>query len=115
MASIFPLTGDSGISPIIIVIMIICAVVIIACYIWALVLNKKNSKIKTTVITVTDDLETDVNTVEDIEKSDGALADGANESTNESNDNSEDTEKFDFSDDFEDTDGSDNTDNNTDN
>lgn len=52
-----PLTGDAGLSPMILVLIIICAAVIIGCIVWTLLLNRKNSKIETTVITVNADEE----------------------------------------------------------
>ncbi len=63
-----PYTGDNGLSPIILVLLIVSLAIILGCIIWALVLNRKNSKIKTTVVTITDEEETalEQNTVEDI-------------------------------------------------
>ena len=69
LAMVNPATGDVGINPIVIVLFIICLLIVIGCIIWAVVLNRKNSKIQTTVVTVSDDdeIETELNTVEDIE------------------------------------------------
>lgn len=63
-----PYTGDNGLSPIILVLLIVSIAIILGCIIWAFVLNRKNSKIQTTVITITDEEETTLeqNTVEDI-------------------------------------------------
>lgn len=65
-----PPTGDAGINPIVLVLFIVCAVIIVGCLIWAFFLNRKNSNIQTTVITITDDEleENEPNTVEEIEK-----------------------------------------------
>lgn len=52
-----PLTGDAGLSPIILVLIIICALIIIGCIVWTILLNRKNTKISSTVITVTDEDE----------------------------------------------------------
>ena len=64
-----PPTGDAGINPIVLVLFIVCAVIIVGCLIWAFFLNRKNSNIETTVITITDEelSETEPNTVEEIE------------------------------------------------
>lgn len=67
-----PATGDAGLSPIFLVLIIICAAIIIGCIIWALVLSKKNAKIETTVITVSDEPETEQTVVEDIAPQDGS-------------------------------------------
>lgn len=66
--SMNPLTGDAGISPMILVLIIICAVIIVGCIIWTLLLNRKNSKIETTVITVNadDDSEPEQTVVENL-------------------------------------------------
>lgn len=63
-----PATGDAGINPIVLVLLVVCAVIVIGCIIWAVVLGRKNSKIETTVITVTDDdeIEIEETVVEDI-------------------------------------------------
>ena len=65
-----PPTGDAGINPIVLVLFIVCSVIIVGCLIWAFFLNRKNSNIQTTVITITDDEleENEPNTVEEIEK-----------------------------------------------
>ena len=55
--SINPMTGDSGLSPMIIILIIICSIIIIGCIIWTILLNRKNPKIETTVITVNADDE----------------------------------------------------------
>ena len=64
-----PSTGDAGINPIVLVLFIICAVMIVGCLIWAFFLNRKNSNVETTVITITDDetTENEPNIVEEIE------------------------------------------------
>ena len=64
-----PATGDAGINPIILVLFIVCAIIVIGCIIWAFFLNRKKSNISTTVITITDNDETEnePNIVEDIE------------------------------------------------
>lgn len=54
-----PLTGDAGLSPIIIVLIIVCTAIIVGCIIWTILLNRKNNKIVTTVVTVTDEDETE--------------------------------------------------------
>ncbi|MBO5021818.1 MAG: hypothetical protein J6D52_14240 [Clostridia bacterium] len=63
-----PLTGDAGINPIVLILFIVCAVIIIGCLIWAFFLNRKNSNVQTTVITVTDNEndENEPNIVEEI-------------------------------------------------
>lgn len=63
-----PLTGDAGINPIVIILFIVCAVIIVGCLIWAFFLNRKNSNVQTTVITVTDNEndEYEPNIVEEI-------------------------------------------------
>ncbi len=55
--SINPITGDAGLSPMIIILIIVCSVIIIGCIIWTILLNRKNSKIETTIITVNADEE----------------------------------------------------------
>lgn len=64
-----PLTGDAGINPIVLVLFIVCAVIIVGCLVWAFFLNRKNSNVNTTVITITDDevFENEPNIVEEIE------------------------------------------------
>lgn len=64
-----PATGDVGLNPIVIVLFVVCLLIVIGCIIWAVVLNRKNSKVQTTVVTVSDDdeIETELNTVEDIQ------------------------------------------------
>ena len=64
-----PLTGDTGINPIVLVLFILCAVIIVGCIIWAFFLNRKNSNVETTVITITDDeaSENEINVVEEID------------------------------------------------
>ena len=64
-----PLTGDAGINPIVLVLFIVCAVIIVGCLVWAFFLNRKNSNVETTVITITDDeaIENEPNIVEEIE------------------------------------------------
>ncbi len=63
-----PLTGDAGINPIVLILFIVCAVIIVGCLIWAFFLNRKNSNVQTTVITVTDNEndENEPNIVEEI-------------------------------------------------
>ena len=63
-----PMTGDAGISPIVLVLAVICAIIVVGCIVWTIVLNAKNSKISTTVVTVTEDEEPDTTIVEDIEE-----------------------------------------------
>ena len=53
-----PLTGDAGLSPIIIVLIVVCAAIVIGCIVWTILLNRKNTKTETTVITITDEDET---------------------------------------------------------
>ena len=64
-----PPTGDAGINPIVLVLFIVCAIIIIGCLVWAFFLNRKNSNIETTVITITDDETTEngLNVLEEIE------------------------------------------------
>ena len=64
----YPLTGDAGINPIVLILFIVCAVIIVGCLIWAFFLNRKNSNVQTTVITVTDNEndENEPNIVEEI-------------------------------------------------
>lgn len=64
-----PSTGDAGINPIVLVLFIVCAVIIVGCLVWAFFLNRKNSNVETTVITITDDeaTENEPNTVEDLD------------------------------------------------
>lgn len=62
-----PLTGDAGINPIVLILFIVCAVIIVGCLIWAFFLNRKNSNVQTTVITVTDN-ENDENEPNIVEK-----------------------------------------------
>ena len=64
-----PITGDAGINPIVLILFIICAIIIVGCLVWAFFLNRKNSNIETTVITITDDetTENEPNIVEEIE------------------------------------------------
>ncbi len=64
-----PMTGDVGLSPIIIVLIVVCSVIVIGCLIWTILLNRKNNKIVTTVVTVTDEDvdETDQTLLEDID------------------------------------------------
>lgn len=64
-----PATGDVGLNPIVIVLFVVCLLIVIGCIIWAVVLNRKNSKVQTTVVTVSEDdeIETELNTVEDIQ------------------------------------------------
>lgn len=54
-----PITGDAGLSPIILVLIIICSLIIIGCIVWTILLNRKNANISTTVITISDDEETE--------------------------------------------------------
>ncbi len=61
-----PPTGDTGINPIIIILLIVCSVMLIGCIIWTIVLNHKNSKAKSTVVTVTEDDMVETTIVEDI-------------------------------------------------
>lgn len=63
-----PVTGDAGINPIVLVLFIVCAIIIVGCLVWAFFLNRKNSNVETTVITVTDDeiAENEPNVVEEI-------------------------------------------------
>ena len=63
-----PLTGDAGSNPIVLILFIVCAVIIVGCLIWAFFLNRKNSNVQTTVITVTDNEndENEPNIVEEI-------------------------------------------------
>lgn len=63
-----PLTGDAGINPIVLILFIVCAIIIVGCLIWAFFLNRKNSNVQTTVITVTDNEndENEPNIVEEI-------------------------------------------------
>jgi len=67
-----PLTGDTGINPIVLVLFIVCAIIIVGCLIWAFFLNRKNSNVQTTVITVTDNEndEAEPNIVEEIDNTD---------------------------------------------
>ena len=64
-----PPTGDVGINPIVLVLFIVCSVIIVGCLIWAFLLNRKNSNVQTTVITITDDEinENEPNILEDID------------------------------------------------
>jgi len=64
-----PMTGDAGLSPIIIVLIVVCSVIVIGCLVWTILLNRKNNKIVTTVVTVTDEdvYETDQTLLEDID------------------------------------------------
>ena len=50
-----PTTGDAGINPVILILFIVCAVIIVGCIVWAFFLNRKNSGVETTVITITDE------------------------------------------------------------
>ena len=50
-----PPTGDAGLYPIVLVLFIVCSVIIIGCLVWAFFLNRKNSGVETTVITITDE------------------------------------------------------------
>jgi hypothetical protein len=50
-----PPTGDAGLNPIVLVLFIVCSVIIIGCLVWAFLLNRKNSGVETTVITITDE------------------------------------------------------------
>ena len=50
-----PPTGDAGLNPIVLVLFIVCSVIIIGCLVWAFFLNRKNSGVETTVITITDE------------------------------------------------------------
>lgn len=52
-----PPTGDPGMNPVILVLFIICAILIVGCVVWAFFLNRKNSKMNQTVITVKEDDE----------------------------------------------------------
>ena len=64
-----PPTGDVGLNPIVLVLFIVCSIIVIGCLIWAFFLNRKNSGVETTVITITDDEENETPStiVEDIE------------------------------------------------
>ena len=63
-----PPTGDRGISPAILILLIVCATLIVGCLVWAFFLNRKNSNGKQTVITVTeDDDQVETTIVEEIE------------------------------------------------
>lgn len=64
-----PPTGDPGINPIVLVLIIVCVIIIVSCLVWAFLLNRKNSNIETTVITITDEetTENEINIVEEIE------------------------------------------------
>lgn len=50
-----PTTGDPGINPLVFILIIVCAILIIGCLVWAFFLNRKNSTVKQTVITVTEE------------------------------------------------------------
>ena len=50
-----PPTGDAGLNPIVLVLLIVCSIIIIGCLVWAFLLNRKNSGVETTVITITDE------------------------------------------------------------
>lgn len=64
--STIPQTGDKGLSPILLVLLILCGVIIIGCIIWALFIGRKNGG-STKVITISDDSESNNQTVvEDI-------------------------------------------------
>ena len=67
-----PMTGDTGINPIVLVLFVVCAIIIVGCLVWAFLLNRKNSNVETTVITVTDDEinENEPNVVEEIKNPD---------------------------------------------
>ncbi len=63
-----PSTGDPGLNPVVLVLFIICATLIVACLVWAFLLNRKNSKTNQTINTVTEEdelIETTI--VEEIE------------------------------------------------
>ncbi|MBE6760741.1 MAG: hypothetical protein E7551_00465 [Ruminococcaceae bacterium] len=64
-----PPTGDAGLNPIVLVLFIVCAIIIVGCLVWAFFLNRKNSNVETTVITVTDEDLTEIepNIVEEID------------------------------------------------
>ena len=66
---ITPATGDVGLNPIVIVLFVVCLLIVVGCIIWAVVLNRKNSNVQTTVVTISEDdeIETELNTVEDIQ------------------------------------------------
>ena len=52
-----PPTGDAGLHPLVIVLLILCSFIVVGCMIWAVALNRKNSNVETTVITVNEDEE----------------------------------------------------------
>lgn len=66
-----PPTGDPGMHPAILILFIVCAILIVGCLVWAFFLNRKNSDIKQTVITVTeDDDQVEPTIVEDLDNED---------------------------------------------
>lgn len=72
-----PVTGDAGINPVVLILFILCAVIIVCCLLWAFVINRKNSKVKTTVITL------DANDTPPTTDINNSKLDSDNNSTNE--------------------------------
>lgn len=67
-----PSTGDAGMNPVVLVLFIICATLIVGCIVWAFFLNRKNSKMNQTVITINeDDEQIETTIVEEIEDLEG--------------------------------------------
>lgn len=62
----FPPTGDEGLNPIVLVLLIVCSVILIGCIIWTVVLNHKNSRAKTSINTITEEDMVETTVVEDI-------------------------------------------------
>ncbi len=62
--------NSNGLSPLVLFLMTVCAVIVIGCLVWVVLLNKKNSHIETTIITVDaeEDELPDETTLEDIDE-----------------------------------------------
>lgn len=65
--SLNPATGDAGLSPVIIVLGIICAVIVLGCLVWAFFIGKRHNDITATNANELGEHTTDHTVVEPIE------------------------------------------------
>ncbi len=69
LITLIPNTGDKGINPLILFLLLLCAAIVVGCIVWTIVLNKKNPSNTINVISVEDEAEPEQTTVvEDIEE-----------------------------------------------